>query len=137
MSNFAISGLLNSFFLDCYYGRLGVRKYYVFSVPALSDQVKFQVYYIDLSTENWGFSWEMFFNLNFSMDDVCTGCCIVLFKSIGEDMDIVGIFFLDFFKFFLECYRVGGFFLLYLQRLKSVLGVMIFRGWGIKLFCEF
>ena len=48
----------------------------------------------------------MFFDLNFSIDDGCTGCRIVLFRSISEDMDVVGIFFL-------ECYWVDGFFVVF------------------------
>ena len=99
------------FFLDCYYGRLGVRKYYVFRVPALGDQIKCQIYCVDLSAENQGFSWEMCFNLNFSIDDGCTGCRIILFKSICEDMDIVGIFFFNFLEFF----WVGGFFVVFTE----------------------
>ena len=46
----------------------------------------------------------MIFNLNFSIDDGCTGCCIVLFRSICEDMDVDGIFFFDILEFFLEYY---------------------------------
>ena len=69
-----------------------------------------------------------FFNLNFSIDDGCTGCHIVSFGSICEDMDIVGIFFFDFLEFSWNVIGWVGFFLLYLQRLKSVLGVMIFQG---------
>ena len=41
----------------------------------------------------------MFFNLNSSIDDGCTGCGIVLFRSICEDMDVIGIFFFDVFFF--------------------------------------
>ena len=55
-SNFAISRLFN-FFLDFWYGRLAVRKYYVFRVPVLGDQC--QVYCIDHSAENRGFCREM------------------------------------------------------------------------------
>ena len=56
------------------------------------------------------FSWEMFFDLNFSVDDGCTGCRIVLFRSISEDMDVVGIFFFVFLEFFLESYLGGWLF---------------------------
>ena len=57
----------------------------------------------------------MFFDLNFSVDDGCTGCRIVLFIFISEDMDVVGIFFIDFLEFFWECYWVGGFFVVFAE----------------------
>ena len=40
---------------------------------------------------------------------------------------LLGYFSLKFFEFFLECYWVGAF-LLYLQKLMSVSGVMISHG---------
>ena len=128
-----------NFSLDCYYGRLGVRKYYVFRDPALGDQVKYQVNCFDLYVENQGFSKETFFNLNFSIDDTCVGCNIILFRSICEDMAIIGIFLLDFYEFFLEMLLSVCFFIVFTEiQVWLGGGVIIFEGGAwIKLFCEF
>ena len=103
-SNFAISVLFNFFVYNCHYSRLGVRKY-MFRVPALGARS----IALTSSLKNQGFSWEMFFNLNFSIDDGCNGSCIILFGSIHEDIGIIRIVFIDFLKFFLKCYWMCAF----------------------------
>ena len=89
----------------------------MFRVPALGDQVKYQVYCADLSAENRGLSWEMF-----SIDVGCAGCRIVLFRSICEDMNIVGIFFFDFFFLIFLWILLGERFFCCIYKDSSLLG---------------
>ena len=73
---------------------------------------------------------DVFFNLNFSIDHGCTVCQIILFRSICEDMDIVGIFSFDFLEFFVECYWVCSFFVVFTET-QICFGGYDFPGVGV------
>lgn len=99
LSNFAIRGL--SVFLFFIAFRAESEKIMSLGFLLLEIRLSAKVSAC-ISALKIGFFWEVWLFCYWFVEYCCTGCCIILFRSICVDVYVVWIFFFDFVKIFLE-----------------------------------